>query len=260
MEPRTCREAVLEAVRRLEERHGRLEFKLAEILEETLKFGRWEPSTIQTHVTAHMCNGRAGSELERAAPGVYRRRREPGWRGEPLHDAPTPRLLVPSTLGVEPVDAANSRRVALASESSNDAGGAQVVAVDATESGAAFQERARILLSRRWGVDLAERDVTLVGGVKKKFDLVSPDAKIVGDAKSYRNLPSPSAKWSAIAEYVWLLQHTTAQRRFLVFGNSDLVPSRWLLRFAPLCRDIEFLFVDGDEIIDLKAELAPPLR
>jgi hypothetical protein len=257
MDPRTCREAVLEAMRRLEQRHGRLEFKLAEILQETMKFGRWEPTTIQTHVSAHMCNGRAGSELERAAPGVYRRRRDQGWRREPPHGESAPSLLVASTADV---DAAKRRASVVSVVPQGGGAEAPAVTLQIEESGAAFQERARTLLSQRWGVDLAERAVTLVGGVVKKFDLVSPDAQIVGDAKSYKNLPSPSAKWSAIAEYVWLLQHTTARRRFLVFGNSDLVPSRWLLRFAPLCREVEFLFIDGDEIIDLKAELAPALR
>lgn len=53
---RTCREAVLGAIVRLESRHGRREFDLAEIVAETLALDRqFAESTVRTHLTSRMC-------------------------------------------------------------------------------------------------------------------------------------------------------------------------------------------------------------
>jgi hypothetical protein len=52
-----------------------------------------------------------------------------------------------------------------------------------------------------------------------------------------------------IAEYVWLLQHIPADRRFLVFGQDREVPERWLNRFRPLTGDIEFYFLGDDDSV-----------
>ena len=74
-------------------------------------------------------------------------------------------------------------------------------------------------------------------GVHKRFDLVSKDGQIVGDAKYYTAVNGrglPPAKFATIAEYVWLLEKTTARRRFLVFGNDRRVPEWWLDRFGNL--------------------------
>jgi hypothetical protein len=113
-------------------------------------------------------------------------------------------------------------------------------------SGRAFEEHARRVLSRAWGVPLIARIVVLRNNVEHSFDLVSPDGTVVGDAKWYKDLqPAPAAKWSAIAEYVWLLQQVGhAQRRFLVFGQDRAVPERWLVRFGPLLDGVEFWFLD----------------
>lgn len=112
--------------------------------------------------------------------------------------------------------------------------------------GREFEAYAAKFLSDLWGVRLAERSVQLRGGVTKKFDLVSPTADIVGDAKYYKNISVPAAKWSTIAEYVWLLQHADAAKRFMVFGLDPEVCSRWLHRFRPLTEGIEFYFLNQD--------------
>ncbi len=71
-------------------------------------------------------------------------------------------------------------------------------------SGHAFEEHARTVLSRAWGIDLSSRVLTLRGGVAHSFDLVSVNADVVGDAKWFKDLrPAPAAKLSVIAEYVW---------------------------------------------------------
>jgi hypothetical protein len=115
----------------------------------------------------------------------------------------------------------------------------------AITSGRAFEEHAREVLSRAWGVPLASRSVTLRGGLHHSFGLVSGDGSFVGDAKWFKDIAVPSAKFSVIAEYVWLLQHVEhAQRRFLVFGHDRAVPERWLHRFGAMLDGVEFYFLD----------------
>lgn len=78
---RTCREAVLDAFDRLERRHGRNTFDLADIVTETLAADpSFAESTIRTHVTSRMCadapahHGTVFADLERVDRGRYRRR------------------------------------------------------------------------------------------------------------------------------------------------------------------------------------------
>jgi hypothetical protein len=78
---RTCRDAVLEAFERLERRHGRQAFDLAEIVTETsVVDGSFADSTIRTHVASRMCadapdhHGTVYANLERVDRGRYRRR------------------------------------------------------------------------------------------------------------------------------------------------------------------------------------------
>lgn len=88
-----------------------------------------------------------------------------------------------------------------------------------------------------------------VPGIPKRFDFVSPDGTIVGDAKYFTLVGGerlPPAKFSVIAEYVWLLQHAEAERRFLVFGNDRRVPERWLKTYGRLANGVEFYFLDVD--------------
>jgi hypothetical protein len=51
-------------------------------------------------------------------------------------------------------------------------------------------------------------------------------------------------KFSVIAEHVWLLEKTSAEKRFLVFGNDKRVPIEWLQRYGPLVHSVEFYFLD----------------
>jgi len=78
---RTCRDAILEAVGRLERRHGRETFDLAEIVNETLAVdGSFAESTIRTHVSSRMCadapdnHGTVYADLQRVDRGRYRKR------------------------------------------------------------------------------------------------------------------------------------------------------------------------------------------
>jgi hypothetical protein len=127
--------------------------------------------------------------------------------------------------------------------------GRHAAATPTFRDGIEFERHAIEVLSRRWNVPFAPAIVELHGGVTKQFDLVSNDGRIVGDAKYYKNIATPAAKWSTIAEYVWLLQNVAAaERRFMVFGLHREVPTRWLQRFRPLIGDVEFWFLDGDDL------------
>ncbi len=118
-------------------------------------------------------------------------------------------------------------------------------------SSLSFKDRARLMLSDYYGVDLSPR---LVTAVPKKFDLVSDDKQIVGDATNLslgRGTRRPPAKFAAITEYVWLLERTRAPETFLVFGNDRKVPELWLERYGLLLSGVKFYFLDDDNRLEL---------
>ncbi|HXA22804.1 MAG TPA: hypothetical protein VNW90_10915 [Acetobacteraceae bacterium] len=109
-----------------------------------------------------------------------------------------------------------------------------------------FEQSAAVAMGRYYGTTFAPG---LIPGVPKKFDFVSPDRKIVGDAKYYTLVNSiglPPAKFSIIAEHVWLLERTKADRQFLVFGNERRVPERWLAKYGCLVDACCFFFLMPD--------------
>jgi hypothetical protein len=78
----TCREEVLGAFARLERRHGRMDFELAEVVAEVLAVSSSHAeSTIRTHITSRMCidapdhHATTFDDLARVDRGLYRRRR-----------------------------------------------------------------------------------------------------------------------------------------------------------------------------------------
>jgi hypothetical protein len=111
---------------------------------------------------------------------------------------------------------------------------------------AQFEELARQVFNQYFGVLLNEGQVPCV---PKLFDFVSPDGSIVGDAKYFTLVGGhrlPPAKFSVIAEHVWLLEKTNAKNKFLVFGNDQEVPVRWLARFGRLCGKVKIYFLSDD--------------
>jgi hypothetical protein len=123
-----------------------------------------------------------------------------------------------------------------------------------------FEALAGRVLSAHYGVPLMARSVP---HHPKKFDLVSPDGSVVGDAKYYTRVRGkrwPSAKMATISEHVWLLGHTGAVEKFLVFGNDREVPIMWLHRYGALLSGITFYFLtdDGDleELVNPSTEAA----
>ncbi len=109
-----------------------------------------------------------------------------------------------------------------------------------------FEAFAGGILSEYYGVGLDAGSVTTV---PKVFDFVSPDCRIVGDAKYYTRVGGkryPPAKVATISEHVWLLEHTGAAEKFLVFGNDREVPRMWLQKYGALLSGIDFYFLSDD--------------
>jgi len=111
-----------------------------------------------------------------------------------------------------------------------------------------FEQSVREFLSQKWKIPLKKGTLP---GVPKEFDMISLDGKIVGDAKYYtmvRGVALPPAKFATIAEYVWLMEKTKAEKKFLVFGNSREVPNKWLEKYQSLLHEnIAFYFFDEIE-------------
>jgi len=106
-----------------------------------------------------------------------------------------------------------------------------------------FEDFARKVLEKHYGAILQSR---AIGSIPKTFDFVSADSSIVGDAKYFtlvRGVSLPPAKFSVIAEHVWLLEKTGADRKFLIFGNDKRVPIEWLKRYGHQVKDVGFLFL-----------------
>jgi hypothetical protein len=112
-----------------------------------------------------------------------------------------------------------------------------------------FEELARQVMSGHYGISLNPQ---IVPPTLKKFDLVSDDFTIVGDAKFYKMVHGknlPPAKFSAIAEYVWLLEKIKANKRFLVFGQDRRVPEEWLKRHGHIVNNVAFFFLDESGVL-----------
>ena len=124
-------------------------------------------------------------------------------------------------------------------------------ATSGTLSPTAFEGLCQKVMSKRLDVVLRP---AIVEGVRKQFDLVSADETIVGDAKYYTAVNGtslPPAKFATIAEYVWLLEKTKAEKRFLIFGNDRRVTEWWLDRYGNLLRGVQFFFLSDDGRLEL---------
>lgn len=113
-----------------------------------------------------------------------------------------------------------------------------------------FEQFARLKMSEFFNTHLSAR---LVLPPNKRFDLVSEDESIIGDAKFYtlvRGSRLPPAKFAVIAEHVWLLEKTSAQHKFLVFGNDRRVPQLWLAKYGTMVADVAFYFLPAQSAIE----------
>lgn len=115
-----------------------------------------------------------------------------------------------------------------------------------------FESLARRIMSDYYKTELREKDVR--PRFPKRFDMVSNEATVVGDAKYLtlvRGKALPAAKFMEIAGHMWLLQHTNAKSKFLVFGNQREVPERWIRKYGGLIEDVRFFFLTDQGNLDL---------
>ena len=111
-----------------------------------------------------------------------------------------------------------------------------------------FERLARKEMGKYFGIALAKGKVP---NVPKEFDMICKDATIIGDAKFFTMVKGkgiPPAKFATISEYVWLLEKTNANHRFLVFGNDIRVPLEWLKRYGYLLKSVEFFFLEQNTL------------
>ena len=114
---------------------------------------------------------------------------------------------------------------------------------------AKFEESVRDFCIKEFNVSFKAEKIK-INDVSKSFDLVSDDSKHIGDVKYYRMCPNngvPHAKLSTISEYVWLLEKTEAQHKFLIFGSDIKVPMYWLNRYKSIT-DVQFYFFDNNKL------------
>jgi hypothetical protein len=107
-----------------------------------------------------------------------------------------------------------------------------------------FEDHARRHMERFFSTTFSQRRPQ---ASPKRFDFVSPDEQTIGDAKFLtlvHRVNLPPAKFMEIAGHVWLLEHTSAKRKFLVFGNQRKVAEWWLDKYGSLGTDVEFYFLD----------------
>jgi len=115
-----------------------------------------------------------------------------------------------------------------------------------------FENHARHFLSQHWHITLRKKQVAITPTFEKEFDLVSDDSTYVGDAKYYMFLDDPGAQWSAIAEYVWLLEKVNAQKKFMVFGKQKETARQWLDKHRSLVQNIKFYFLSDNDLEELQ--------
>lgn len=118
-----------------------------------------------------------------------------------------------------------------------------------------FEMMARIIMNHYFkkinlihNNDLTSRQITSHSHEtsKKIFDLVSSDFSVVGEVKYYSS--SFSAAYSYITEIVWQLENmipTKTKHRFIVFGNDNTVPKKWLQKYGKFLNEkIIFYFIE----------------
>lgn len=108
------------------------------------------------------------------------------------------------------------------------------------------------VVSEFFGTELQEDVLALPGGVTHRFDFVGP-GRIVGVHGDKDAQATVGERWNGISEAVWLLQLLEQPGpRFVLFSRDRRIARLWLGQFERLCSDVEFLFLDGTTLSDLK--------
>jgi len=116
-----------------------------------------------------------------------------------------------------------------------------------------FESFARKVMSKHFGVKLAPRKLP---GWPKLFDMASSDGTIVGEAifmAETGKAKAPPGKLSYITEKVWMLEKTSAETKFIVFGGDATPAKEWLRKYGKFVDKVQFYVIaDNGELLRLK--------
>lgn len=110
------------------------------------------------------------------------------------------------------------------------------------------EEQIRSIISEFLGMSLLKEKL-LIYGKEKEFDLVNIENRIVGDIKSYSySGTTPSAEFSAICEYVWLMEKLEGSsgekwRKIIVGSGNREIFEKYARYYHPWLGDVEIYFV-----------------
>ncbi|OYT33127.1 hypothetical protein B6U96_17350 [Archaeoglobales archaeon ex4484_92] len=117
---------------------------------------------------------------------------------------------------------------------------------------------AKEVMERYLGVKLEKKKLNIFGKYKE-FDLVNIEEAIVGDVKFYIYRGAiPAAQFSAISEYVWLMEKLEQSsgrkwRKFVVgLGNRNTF-ERYAKQYGPWLGDVEIYFIDNGKLEILRS-------
>ncbi|AIG98431.1 hypothetical protein AFULGI_00016720 [Archaeoglobus fulgidus DSM 8774] len=134
--------------------------------------------------------------------------------------------------------------------------GSETEQLEADEDRIDSEAIAKEVMEEYLGVKLEKKKLNIFGKYKE-FDLVNIEEAVVGDVKFYTFKGAvPAAQFSAISEYVWLMEKLEQSsgrkwRKFIVgLGNRNTF-ERYAKQYGPWLGDVEIYFIDDNGKLEI---------